>query len=801
MIGKRVLDLNGGLGGKVHAFQKKGFDVVKVIDNDSENCKILEKITAKDKVTNSDILEIDSSNLPDVDIIIANYAIQAFSVARKGKFDNNRDINHVIYNIISQKRPQIFLIEVPVHIIANIKYNLESYMSNYITLGYEVFYQIYDEMNFSGYPVVGKQGYFIGILNLSYEKFEFPETVYFEAVNELPFEKIDNAESWYRVNNFPIKDLEAGQIYVKKINELKETKNVYLGRAYENYLVDSIGPRRFTHNEIANLKGLADMDYNFCLNKRRMYNKIANESNVYIVSAIADRILILIDNINKIKNNTESIGNTIENKEKNSNIIFSKLILKEINIKKLKGLNDLELKFEKNLTALMGVNGSGKSTILHALACVYMPFEKGENYVFSEFFTPTPDANWRGSSFTVVNYDENLGEVTQKKYEKKGYRWARYSNRPERDVFYIGITSCIPEIEIEKSTSFINYISKNVTEKHVKKIVTDAAYIMQKDYAELMLHETRKKNYIGVRTKANINYSALSMGAGEQRVIKILQTVYNAHQYSMILIDEIDLLLHANAFRKLIEKLSDIACTKKLQIIFSTHSMEMLDLEQYADIKYLDHKDGKILVYNTVNPDLLYELSGKTEKPFSIYVEDYLAQSIVSKVAKDLKMRKYINIICYGAIENAFTVAAGKVLDGEELSKFLVVTDGDKYITREEKKKRLQSVLSGTEQEHGDKIEKALSIIVQFELPKNTPPEEYIHSMLVAMDSEEECVTCAKKIRNVNNSHEWIGKIEEQMGTGKYVYYDIMEVVAENENWLKYVENIQKWIKEKQEEV
>ena len=49
------------------------------------------------------------------------------------------------------------------------------------------------------------------------------------------------------------------------------------------------------------------------------------------------------------------------------------------------------------------------------------------------------------------------------------------------------------------------------------------------------------------------------MGAGEQRVIKILQTAYSAYQYSLILIDEIDLLLHVDAFRKLIQTLSYIA--------------------------------------------------------------------------------------------------------------------------------------------------------------------------------------------------------------------------------------------------
>lgn len=67
----------------------------------------------------------------------------------------------------------------------------------------------------------------------------------------------------------------------------------------------------------------------------------------------------------------------------------------------------------------MGVNGSGKSTILHALACSYSPYEKGENYKFSYFFTPNPDASWKGSCFTVVNYDLNEKKKVSKKFEKK----------------------------------------------------------------------------------------------------------------------------------------------------------------------------------------------------------------------------------------------------------------------------------------------------------------------------------------------------------------------------------------------
>ena len=464
------------------------------------------------------------------------------------------------------------------------------------------------------------------------------------------------------------------------------------------------------------------------------------------------------------------------------------------------GINNLSLKFEKNLVALMGVNGSGKSTILHAIACTYSRYEKGEDYKFSYFFTPNPDASWKDSCFTVVNHDENEGKDIPRKYEKKGYRWARYSARPLRDVFFMGISSCIPEIEVEKKTSFINYVSNSEKSKLAEKVIKDASYILNKDYEELMSHATGKKKYIGVHTKGGIVYSALSMGAGEQRVIKILQTVHNAHQYSLILIDEIDLLLHVDAFRKLIIRLSEIAQDRKLQIIFTTHSMEMHGLNKYADIRYIEQQDNKMLVYDSIKPDLLFKLSGEMIRQYSVYVEDKLAAAIVCEIAMELKIRRHINIIIFGSIENAFTVAAGKVLDGEDISKILVVTDGDKYVTNEEKEKQLNTILTGTEDGHEEKVNMALSMIRQFKLPPDTKPEEYVHSMLIEMDDSNECVACAKNIIRVRDSHEWIEKIEEQIG-GEQVYAQIMRIVSEHEYWENYVGSVREWLMQKREEV
>ena len=48
----RVLDLNAGLGGRIYAFEKAGFEIVAAIDNDIENCEIMMSWMEKEKVLN-----------------------------------------------------------------------------------------------------------------------------------------------------------------------------------------------------------------------------------------------------------------------------------------------------------------------------------------------------------------------------------------------------------------------------------------------------------------------------------------------------------------------------------------------------------------------------------------------------------------------------------------------------------------------------------------------------------------------------------------------------------------------------
>lgn len=100
MIVKKVIDLNAGLGGRVYAFEKAGFEILATIDNDIENCEIMKSCLPNTNIINTNLLEINPDSLPDADLIVAKYIQQSFSVSGKKR---DGEINITINEIIAKK--------------------------------------------------------------------------------------------------------------------------------------------------------------------------------------------------------------------------------------------------------------------------------------------------------------------------------------------------------------------------------------------------------------------------------------------------------------------------------------------------------------------------------------------------------------------------------------------------------------------------------------------------------------------------------------------------------------------------
>jgi len=377
--------------------------------------------------------------------------------------------------------------------------------------------------------------------------------------------------------------------------------------------------------------------------------------------------------------------------------------LLSIEIIKLKCIKDLSISFiEKNATAILGPNGNGKSTILHALACCFEPISTSAiNYKFSDFFLPHSHALWQGSEFSIIHEFRNGPNVYNNQiqhYSKNSDRWApKYARRPRRDILYIGIDSCVPMIESEKSKVRLNYSTSQVTEEIINTILAKASFVLNRQYSSVTLNEgPQGRKFIGVEADG-IEYTALSMSAGEQKVFHIIEKIFKAPKSTLILIDEIDLLLHDLAVSRLIRIITEQAESKNLQIIFTTHRESIIEHSELLNIRHIINKSSKTLCFNDSKPDAINCLTGKKVRPIEIYVEDDLSQVIIQKIASGLGMQRHISVKKFGAAINCFTLVAGLLLDGENCENSIFVLDGDVYKTEEDKRGRINSVLTGND--------------------------------------------------------------------------------------------------------
>lgn len=801
----KVIDLLSGIGGRSLGFQQAGYDVVFAVDKAPLCRDIYSKIIDNSKFTLSDIEEILVEDLPRADLITAKLTMSIFRGAGKEKVHNRE--NTAIFKVIFETLPKAFVLEIPSRMITNNRSaEFKSILELEVFRRYVITYRIIKESDFSGFPVIGSQAYMIGIRNDLYdEEFYFPHEDSHEK--EVFQEKAQNVEEWYRKITFETNvDLQEGKYYVREGQKFSETDLIHMGFYREMYVMDSLGLRKLTHNECAFLKGFNKYDFNQCNNKRDMYMKIAYASNVFVVNAIAETLkkyleqsgAIIDDKTIAIKkgvaNRVSKKGTRVNNSQ--DDIVYPKQKLVKIHVDNLKGIKNLDISFDKNLTAIMGVNGSGKSTIIHALACVYKPHKADEDYKFSFFFTPNPDSSWRNSKFSITYWDENSQKEYTRDYRKNADRWApRYTERPQRDTYFIGIETCVPEIEKERQTSYIDYKTSLANDRNANKIIESAAYILNKKYDQLNYHKTKKKELLGVHTEDDMKYSSLSMGAGEQRVLRILKTIYGANTYSLILIDEIDVLLHVMALKRLISVLSKVAKQRNLQIIFTTHSMEMSNLQDLVDIRYLQPLKEKTMVYDAITPDIVYELSEKVEQSLKIYVEDLLAETIVNVIAEDLGIARSVKVVNIGAAGNAFVLAASFVLKQEDTANILILLDGDVYRSSSEKCEAIKKVLSGTEKDHVDKIERAVTLIRQLSLPEKTKPEKFIFDMLIEMDNKNEIVEIARRQNAVSDSHQWLDNLVTRMGRSEeIILYKIINLVSEHERWEGYIKEVRDWL-------
>ena len=488
--------------------------------------------------------------------------------------------------------------------------------------------------------------------------------------------------------------------------------------------------------------------------------------------------------------------------------------LNSMSIEKLQGINNLaEITFTPHrITGIFGPNCLGKTTILHAIACCYQPFspqiEGRENYIFSRFFRPNTDATWVGSKLSIkTNFKKDVDseEEAQINYRKDADRWApKYTRRHERDVVYIGIDTCVPAVDKEKSTTRVLYTREAINNDKTLPAMADIFNVNYNERAKLYVNEKHRYKGLGV---GEIKYSDLSMGAGEQRILCILDAMYSLRKNGLLLIDELDLLLHDDALFRFINIANRHAASKEIQIIFTSHRISLLKLESEINIRHLVKFSGNTYCLTGNSIEAVRRLSGNSTTPIEIYTEDNVSKCIVEHIAGDLAIRKFIKTTLFGAASNAFTVAAGLIIKGENSDHCLIVLDGDKYENADEKQSMIKKILTGNTEIAEEQRRRSLELIQSYATNRKSP-EKYIIEMIQSMDENnvpeklKEMYNELLREANSLDGHDIFLRPIRNLGL-EYPegIRPIIEIAALSEKWDEFVASVKTWLQNQKEQL
>lgn len=396
---------------------------------------------------------------------------------------------------------------------------------------------------------------------------------------------------------------------------------------------------------------------------------------------------------------------------------------------------DQKITFDFPFTVFTGLNGSGKSSALHALYGA--PFGKStSDFWFSTNVDPISDESGDPNCFIYGYNGPNFVEVLKQRtgLAKGGDYWepqapakkynmigagkkkrtppikkeVRYIDFREQlsafdKYFYFGKFNSTTTLKSKQDVlrKYSQYIKNNIENtgtksfyrrqiaKNIKLNPTElnaVCSILGKNYSEchILFHDFYGSDGVTIYfVTNNLKYSEAYAGRGEFAVVKLVHEVLNAPNNSLVILDEPEVSLHPGAQEALKLFLLRQTLIKKLQIVISTHSAKFVELLPDNAIKlFYSNSNSKFCVKNSCNYIEAFQNIGLeiTENDKSIIiVEDITAQLLLSNILKDLGNEyELMFTVKYfpGGAEQMYKNAAG-YSEENETHKFILL-DGDK---------------------------------------------------------------------------------------------------------------------------
>lgn len=305
-----VCSLFSGIGGIDLGFQQAGFQIVWANEKDPAACRTYRYNFGPDHLVEGDIYKVDMTTIPKVDVLVAGFPCQAFSVAGMQKgFDDARGqlFFEVVRAIETLSPPVVFLENVENLMEHDNGRTFQVIYTSLVEHGYILRYQPMATHEYTNIPQTRRRIYIVAFKDYNMcNQFHFPEPIplttsansflnryaeqheiyYYRGDN--PYEeyvrsRVMDQDGLYRIFNGSIKKFSSGKCPTLTAS-MCSIRNAAVLR-------DNWGVRRITLREALRFQGFPK-EYYFpnTIQLRDAYKQIGNSVSVPVICRIAKEI-------------------------------------------------------------------------------------------------------------------------------------------------------------------------------------------------------------------------------------------------------------------------------------------------------------------------------------------------------------------------------------------------------------------------------------------------------------------------------------------------------------------------------
>lgn len=362
------------------------------------------------------------------------------------------------------------------------------------------------------------------------------------------------------------------------------------------------------------------------------------------------------------------------------------------------------INFDFPMTVLIGKNGGGKSSTLHALFGAPQGYTCGD-FWFSTEVDPIAESGDRNRYFYGYKEDGNsdIKEVmktrmrrgsetkkedpdyweTSRPIQKDGMMPSKRNSPVDKEVIYLDFRAEVSAFDkifhfskegldkrkelLRKRSVYLKRLFdgeamrfKGVADDKMGKmeilsseVIKIIGSILNKKYIDIRVAEHRLfKNFgtsVYIKNKYDTGYSEANAGSGEVAVVQLVRRIENASEYALVLLDEPEVSLHPGAQENLKAYLLDSIRKKKLQVVISSHSPTLLNSLPNSAIKlFKTNEKGKFYIEENVHyQEAFYNIEDKVSDKKIIYCEDYATQMLIEKTLVYMKKEKFFEVVYF----------------------------------------------------------------------------------------------------------------------------------------------------------